>query len=167
MISTVLFPNNRRERWAFLHTSVSAHEAQIGEVELNTEPPRATRTRQKPSTAQLFELLWENLADLMGTAAVATFVRRALGPAAKRSPDLSSLSILKEELEYTYTLPVSWQAECGGETGRALHDLILELGPLLVQLTGPVAVRRLERITLLKECNILSPEEVSAWLTRK
>jgi hypothetical protein len=99
-----------------------------------------------PSAAQLFDLLWNNLADLMGTAAVATLVRRALGPASKKSPDLSALSVLKEELEYKYRLPDSWQSDCDGESGRALHELLVTR-TLLVQLTGPVAVRRLERIT--------------------
>ncbi len=130
---------------------------------MSFDPPKAGPAGM-PSAAQLFDLLWNNLADLMGTAAVATLVRRALGPASKKSPDLSALSVLKEELEYKYRLPDSWQSRCDGENGRALHELLVELGPLLVQLTGPVAVRRLERITPLRDCNILSSEEVSAWL---
>jgi len=121
----------------------------------------------KPSVAQVFDILWENLADLMGTAAVATLMRRALRVASVTNPELASLNVLKEELEYKYHLPDSWQTECDGEQGRALKELLAELGPLLVQLTGPVAVRRVDRIAVLKECDILTSEEVSAWLSRK
>ena len=137
------------------------------DTHLTLEAREAGTAAGIPSTAQLFDLLWNNLADLMGTAAVATLVRRALGIASARTPELTSLNVVKEELEYTYELPDSWQTDCNRETGRALRELLAELGPLLVQLTGPVAVRRLERIALLKECNILSSEEVSAWLSRK
>lgn len=121
----------------------------------------------KPSAAQVFDLLWDNLADLMGTAAVATLMRRALSTASTKKPELASLNVLREELEYRYQLPDSWQTECHGESTGALKELLAELGPLLVRLTGPVAVRRLERIALLKECDILTSEEVSAWLTRE
>lgn len=129
---------------------------------------RGTSTQAgMPSAARLFDLVWDSLADLMGTATVATLMRRALGRASARRQDLSELKIVKKDLEYTYELPESWQTDCDGEPGKALKDLIAELCPLLVQLTGPVAVRRLERIALLKECNILTAEEVSAWLSRK
>lgn len=137
------------------------------DTDLSLEADEAGTAAGMPSTAQLFDLLWNNLADLMGTAAVATLVRRALGRAAVRRPDLSSVSVIKEELEYIYQLPDSWAQDCDGEAGRALRELLTELGTLLVQLTGPVAVRRLERIAPLKEYNILTSEEVSAWLRRK
>ncbi len=118
------------------------------------------------STADLFDLVWNDLADLMGTAAVAALMKRALRQASLETPALRSLSIAKEDLEYRYDLPDSWQENCKGETGRSLHDLLAALGPLLVQLTGPVVVRRLQRLAPLRICNVLLPDEVSAWLSR-
>jgi len=42
------------------------------------------------SAAELFDLLWESLADVLGTAAGATLLRRAIKPPAPHSPIRSS-----------------------------------------------------------------------------
>jgi hypothetical protein len=108
--------------------------------------------------AALFTLIWDALADVLGTAATATLLRRAAGRAAPRCAELTELAIVREKLEYRYTLPSAWADGAGG-TPLALRELVAELWPLLVELTGPVVVRRLERIPELRERGVISPQE--------
>jgi hypothetical protein len=110
------------------------------------------------SSAALFTLLWDALADLLGTAATATLLRRAAGRAAPRDPELTEVAIVRENLEYRYTLPPAWDDWTGG-TQRALEHLVEELLPLLVELTGPIAVNHLAQIPALRERGIIPPQE--------
>lgn len=107
--------------------------------------------------AGLFRLLWESLADVLGTAATAALLRRAARRAAPRSPELAELAIARENLEYRYTLPSAWKEREEG-TVLALRELVGELRPLLVEMTGQVVVRHPEKIPELRERGIISPE---------
>jgi hypothetical protein len=109
-----------------------------------------------PSGEKLFSLIWEALADLLGTASAAVLVRRAARRGADVSPELAELEISIGDLEYRYTVPRAW-TEGSGETPTALRTLIGELLPLLVELTGRIAIHRLERIPELRERGLLSP----------
>ena len=111
-----------------------------------------------PTSAALFTLLWNALADLLGTAATATILRRAARRATARSPELAEVTIVRESSEYRYTLPSAW-SEGAGDADRALRLLIAELVPLLVELTGPVAVRHLARNPELRERGFIPPQE--------
>ena len=119
---------------------------------------RASRgsTASDPSLAALFTLVWEALADVLGTAATATLLRRAARAAVRRCTELNELAISRENLEYRYTLPAGWR---NGGQPDALRELVAELRPLLVELTGPVVYRRLERIPALRERGIIPPEK--------
>jgi hypothetical protein len=108
------------------------------------------------SAAALFTLVWEALADLLGTAATATLVRRAARRAAPSCPELAELSVVRNDLDHQYTVPSAWQDRAAG-TPFALVELVKELWPLLVELTGTVAVRHLERIPELRSRGILPP----------
>lgn len=105
--------------------------------------------------AALFSLIWETLADLIGTAATAVLLRRAARRALNASPELAELEISVRELEYRYTVPPAWTE--GVETPSALRDLVAELLPLLLELTGRIAIRRLERIPALQGRGLLPP----------
>jgi len=97
----------------------------------------------------LFTIVWEALAEVLGTAAVAAIVRRAAGRAAAESPELVELFIVREDLEYHYTLPHAWSQET--ERGLiGLRVLVAEIGRLLLELTGTVVIRRLEQIPELR-----------------
>jgi hypothetical protein len=111
-----------------------------------------------PSSATLFALLWDALADLLGTAAAATLLRRAAQRAAPRDPELAELGIVRDNLEYKYTLPASWN-DGTKSTQHALRHLSAELLPLLVELTGPIVVARLAQIPELRACGITLPQE--------
>jgi hypothetical protein len=110
------------------------------------------------SPAALFALLWNALADLLGTAATATLLRRAAKRAVAHEPALAELVIARESLEYRYTLPPTWKDGVGGLEGP-LRSLVGELLPLLVELTGPIAVRHLAQIPELRERGLVPAQE--------
>ena len=112
----------------------------------------------EPSVSALFTLLWEALADLLGTAATATLLKRASRRAAARSPELSGLVIVREGVAYAYSCPPSWNAASDG-TPTALRALIDELRPLLLEMTGRIAIRHLEQILELREAGLFAQEE--------
>jgi hypothetical protein len=101
------------------------------------------------AAAALFAIVWDALADVLGTAAVAAIVRRAAGRAAAESPELGELVIFREDLEYRYTLPHAW-SQTAERQPLALRVLVAEIGRLLVELTGTVVIRRLEQIPELR-----------------
>jgi hypothetical protein len=125
---------------------------------LGSKRPTEDAAGAKLSVEALFTLLWEALADVLGTAATAALLRRAARRAVLRYPELTELAISREKLEYRCTLPAAWAGVTEG-TPLALRELVTELRPLLVELTGPVVVRRLERIPELRGRGVISPQE--------
>jgi hypothetical protein len=99
--------------------------------------------------AALFAIVWDTLAEVLGTAAVAAIVRRAAGRAAPAHPELLDLVIVRRDLQYQYTLPPSWSQE-SGRGPLAFRSLVEEIGRLLVELTGTVLIRRLEQVPELR-----------------
>jgi len=112
----------------------------------------------EPSPAELFDILWRGLADILGTAAAATLLRRAAQRALPRWPELAALRIVRERLEYRYSLPPDWEQPVSPLPG-ALSDVAHQLWPLLVDLTGTVVVQRLAQIPELRERGILPAGE--------
>src|SRR3954451_9806746 len=109
--------------------------------------------------AALFTLLWDALADLLGTAATATLLKRAARRAADRSPQLAGLVIQRQGLTHGYACPDSW-SNASRDGHRALQDLIAELRPLLVEMTGQVVIRHLEQVAELRERGLfLAPQK--------
>lgn len=106
------------------------------------------------STAELFDLLWESLTDVLGTAATATLLRRAIKQAASRTSWSDPVIVTKNGLDYEYRLPETWTQACSEEALGAFRVVAAELGVLLVELTGPVVVRRLARLAALRERGI-------------
>lgn len=112
----------------------------------------------EPSVAELFAVLWSALADLLGTAATATLLRRAAGRASVETPELAKLVIERKDLSYSYTVPAGWNEACRG-TPQALRRLLDELRPLLIDMTGQLVVRHLEKVSALAERGLLGSEE--------
>ncbi len=106
--------------------------------------------------AALFKLIWDSVADVLGTTAAATLLRRAALRAMPRSPELGEFAVLRTDTGYLYTLPRALVGKVE-HTPVALRELVGELRPLLVELTGQVVVRRIEQIPALQERGILSP----------
>lgn len=106
------------------------------------------------SAAELFELLWESLADVLGTAAAATLLRRAIAQATARTSWSEPVIVARNGLDYEYRLPETWKQPASEDSLRALRVMAGELRVLLVELTGPVVVRRLGRLAPLRERGI-------------
>ena len=112
------------------------------------------------SAAQLFDLLWESLADVLGTAATAILVRRAIKQAASKTSRAEPVIVARDGLDYKYDLPETWKQPGNEEALGALRVLAAELRVLLVDLTGPVVLRRLGRLALFRERGIDFSDEV-------
>ena len=104
------------------------------------------------SAAALFAIIWDALAETLGTAAAAAIVRRSAARARSESSELVELVITREDLEYRYTLPRAW-SQASGASG--LRALAAELGKLLLELTGNVVIRRLEQIPELRASGLV------------
>lgn len=98
-----------------------------------------------PTDAALFQLLWATLADILGTAAAATLLRRAAKQAMPAHPELAGLVIQREALGYRYQVPRAWEERAGGPS-PVLEGLVAHLRPVLVELTGPVVFQRFDRV---------------------
>ena len=121
----------------------------------DTEAPGADGTAELRGAA-LFKLIWDAVADVLGTTATATLLLRAARRATPRSPVLGELTMLRTEAGYTYSLPRGLIGKLE-HTPVALRELVGELRPLLAELTGQVVIRRIEQIPGLQERGILSP----------
>ena len=106
------------------------------------------------SAAELFDLLWETLADVLGTAATATLLRRSINEAAARTAWSKPIVVARNGLDYTYRLPETWQQPGNDEAVDALRIVAAELRVLLVALTGPVVVARLGHLAPLRKWGI-------------
>ena len=102
----------------------------------------------KLSGAVLFEILWAELVDLIGSAGTAVLMRRALRRALLQSAELQELTIGRFDEDFRYVLPPSFNLTMG--PSPALRQLADELRPLLAELTGEVALRHLERVPELQ-----------------
>jgi hypothetical protein len=135
---------------------------------LHRPPPHAPPRLKKeaaPATVtaeHLFSLLWDTMADLLGTAATAALLRRALRGV--RSPDATQeIEIARDDLTYRYRVPAAWRRPNNATAVSALRTLCAALRPLLIDLTGPVVARRLDRLDQLRAQGItFMAEEVGS-----
>jgi len=118
------------------------------------------RDQDATSAAELFDLLWESLADILGTAATATLLRRALKHAASQTPCSEPVSVVRKGLDYEYHLPETWKQPDNEEAFGAIRLVAAELRVLLVELTGPVVVGRLGRLVAFRKLGIDFSDEV-------
>lgn len=113
------------------------------------------------SAAELFDLLWASLADMVGTAATATLLRRAVKRAASQASWSEPVVVRRNGLDYEYRLPETWTQRGNEKAVGALRVVAAELRVLLVELTGPVVVRRLGRLAPLREQGIDFSDEAT------
>lgn len=116
-------------------------------------------TSLEPTTAALFGLLWDDLADVIGSSATATLLRRAAKHGAGHRPELRELVIHRPAFEYEYILPDAWADD--GRGHDALVELVRTLVPLLQELTGSIVIRRLQAIPALVRAGLLDQETSS------
>lgn len=95
------------------------------------ESPTAT-------SGDLYLLLRETLTEVVGLTATDALLRRALHRAASREPRLERL------VGRATNGSLEWESD-GGPSVAELRAILRELWPLLIDMTGPVLVARLER----------------------
>jgi hypothetical protein len=113
------------------------------------------------SAAELFALLWETLADVLGTAATATLLRRAIKQAASQTSWSEPVVVTRNGVDYEYRLPETWKQPGNEKAVAALRVVAAELRVLLVELTGPVVVRQLARLAAFREQGIDFSDEAT------
>lgn len=92
------------------------------------------------SVREIYDLLYETLSEVVGRTATEALLRRALQRASSQDPDLDALARKSGE----EGAPVQWWSD--GRRGMTyLRAVMRELWPLLIDITGPVVVARLER----------------------
>jgi hypothetical protein len=111
-------------------------------------------TREVPTAAELFDLLWGTLADVVGSATTATLLRRSKNALARRNHGVDELQISREGLEYRYRIPGAWKQHTD-ETLAVMRSLAAELTPILMELTGDVILRRLDGIAAFRAGGVL------------
>lgn len=124
-------------------------------------PPLPSRKVPRPSlaAAALFRRLWDEIADLVGPAATAALLRRALKRASARQPELAAVVLRRDGLEYVWGLPGAWHDPGRRDAVGHLRRLVQEeLHPLLRELTGPVIARRLAQAPELVEAGLAGAE---------
>ena len=117
------------------------------------DPSSDSALEESCTAARLFGIVWDTMADVIGTTATATLVRRSIKRAASRRAELSAVSVVRQGLHYAYTVPDDW-SRSGSDPVVALRELVAELSPLLSELAGPVLVRRLASVPDLQRCHI-------------
>jgi hypothetical protein len=110
--------------------------------------------------AQLFDAIWSTMSDVLGPTATAVLLQRSARRAASEQPELEQLVISREAFAYTYTLPASW-TEDRPQPGDAFLHLARELAVLLSELTGPVVLRRLREVELLRRCRVFDEPDAA------
>jgi hypothetical protein len=113
------------------------------------------------SAAELFDRLWEALADMLGTAATATLLRRAIKQAASQTSWSEPVVVTRNGVDYEYRLPETWKQPGNEKAVAALRVVAAELRVLLVELTGPVVVRQLARLAAFREQGIDFSDEAT------
>jgi hypothetical protein len=110
--------------------------------------------QEAASAAELFDLLWESLADVLGTAATATLLRRSIKRASSQTSWSEPVIVARNGPDYEYRLPETWRQPGNEEALSALRVVAAELRRLLIELTGPVVVRRLVRLASFRKLGI-------------
>jgi DNA-binding CsgD family transcriptional regulator len=91
------------------------------------------------SVRETYDVLHETLSEVIGRTATEALLRRALRRASSRDPELAALARKTEGGK-----PVQWWAD-GRRGTKYLRAVMRELWPLLIEVTGPVVIARLER----------------------
>jgi hypothetical protein len=106
----------------------------------------------------VFAVVWRELAEVIGTTATAMLFRRAAKTATAGAAD-GGLTIVRAGFEHRYSVPDEWN-QAGGSSGAAVEKIFRELRPLLIELTGPVLIRRLATNPIADIARVFAMEEM-------
>lgn len=102
------------------------------------------------TVAHVLAVLWANLVDMLGTAAAASLLRRAIKRAVLRCPELAALEVVRDGWEYRCVHPDSWHDLRPADVPAFGYMLHADLYPILRELTGRIVVRRLTSVPELE-----------------
>jgi DNA-binding CsgD family transcriptional regulator len=140
---------SNREIASLLHVSENGVKAHIARLLLKFGVPnRAALVRVAlpeelhagGSVREIYDLLHETLSEVVGRTATEALLRRAVRRASSQDPDLDALARKGAD----EGAPVQWWTD-ERRGMRYLRTVMRELWPLLIEITGPVVVARLER----------------------
>jgi len=113
--------------------------------------PGTAREEPSGTASETFDVLWGTLVELLGSPATATLLRRSARRRLGDFPELVELAITRQGFEYTYAVPADWK-HANERSNAALQALVQDLCCLLLELTGPVVLRRLKTSSQLAKC---------------
>src|SRR6267378_6606724 len=113
--------------------------------------PGTARDEASGAPSEIFDVLWGALVELLGSPATATLLRRSARRRLGDFPELVELAITRKDFEYTYAVPADWK-HANERSNAALQALVQDLCCLLLELTGPVVLRRLKTSSQLAKC---------------
>jgi len=113
--------------------------------------PGTARDEASGTPSEIFDVLWGALVELLGSPATATLLRRSARRQRGDFPELVELAITRKDFEYTYVVPAAWKY-ANERSNAALQALVQDLCSLLLELTGPVVLRRLKTSSQLAKC---------------
>jgi quercetin 2,3-dioxygenase len=122
---------------------------------LSGSGPTSGDDAARHSGTVLFNMLWEALVDVLGSATAAALVSRAARRAQPRSPELVELAVVRVDQQYACSVPPSFDQTEGPPA--ALCVLLDEIRPLLTQMTGQVVLRHLDQRPELRGWATFSP----------
>ena len=114
--------------------------------------------RGEATASTLFRITWQSLVDIVGSGATATLLRRSVRRATAAGVDFTGVVIEQRGIEPGYLLPEEW-AKPSTKSIETLRALTTQLRPLLVELTGPVLVARLNENPELRRAHLFADEE--------
>jgi hypothetical protein len=114
-------------------------------------PPRIAGHEPSGTPSEIFVVLWAVLVDILGTPATAALLRRSAKRRLGDFPELGELAIKRRGFEYAYAVPEDWK-HTNDRSNAALRALVQDLSVLLLELTGPVVLRRLNAVPQLAMC---------------
>ena len=122
---------------------------------MSSPSPESASPPPPPAAAELFQLLWNEVGDLVGTVATASLLQRALKHASAREPGLEARVLRREGVQYACMLPTSWHDPGRRDAVEQLRRLVRDdLHPLFRELSGPVIARRLAQAPALVEAGL-------------
>jgi DNA-binding CsgD family transcriptional regulator len=149
VLELVASGRSNREIASLLRVSENGVKAHIARLLMKFDVPnRAALVRvalpddreTTGSVHEIYDLLHETLSEVVGRTATEALLRRALRRASSQDPELGV--IVRRGAEGG--APIQWWAD-GRHGMRYLRAVMRELWPLLIDITGPVVVARLER----------------------
>jgi hypothetical protein len=120
-------------------------------------PARAAGDGDSCTPSDLFDLLWATLDEILGSPTTATLMRRSIRQRLGEYGELNELAITRTGFEYAYTVPETWK-HANEPSTAALQAVLQTLCSLLVELSGPIVVRRLKELPQLTKCGLVVSE---------